>query len=167
MPLTEPKTTLILGVGNVIMGDDGFGVHVARRLKDVALPTCVRVEEGAVGGLNLLGLLEGVGRLIIVDTMITDKPEGELVFFKPGSGFGEPGKRAVSFHQVGVLELVQMWSLLGHQTEVYFLVTSPKILEWGTELSPTVQIAADRAVEFFQELFRDDFARLERGVLCT
>jgi len=157
---------LILGVGNIIMGDDGFGVHVARRLKDAALPPYVRVEEGGVGGLNLLGLLEGVGRLIIVDTMVTDKPDGELVFFRPGQGFGEPGKKAVSFHQLGVLELLQMWSLLGHEIEVYFLVTRPQNLSWGSRLSPPLQTAVDRAVEFLQELVCNNFASLERGVPC-
>lgn len=164
----SPQTTLILGVGNIIMGDEGFGVHVARQLKEVKLPDNVRVEEGGVGGFNLLGLLEGVRRLIIIDIMMIDKPLGEVLLFKPGATFGEQGKRIISFHQVGVLELVQMWGLLGYEPKVFFLVTQPEKLEWGTELSPPVQMAADKAVRLIKEMSFDDFAGLERSAsLCT
>jgi len=164
----SPQTTLILGVGNIIMGDEGFGVHVVRRLKEAELPVNVRIEEGGVGGFNLLGSLEGVKRVIVVDIMMTYKPPGELLCFKPGPGFGEPGKRIISFHQVGVLELVQMWGLLGYEPEVFFLVTRPEKLEWSTELSPTLQLAAEKAIGLLKELCHDNFAGLERSTsLCT
>jgi hydrogenase maturation protease len=164
----SPGVTLILGVGNIIMGDEGFGVHVVRSLRDIELPDNVRVEEGGVGGFNLLGSLEGVKRLIVVDIMTTDKPPDELLFFKPGPDFAEPGKRIISFHQVGVLELVQMWGLLGYEPEIFFLVTQPEKLEWGTELSPPVQSAANKAVSLLKELCLNNFAGLERSVsLCT
>ena len=164
---TSPEATLILGVGNIIMGDEGFGVHVVRKLKEAGLPVDVRIEEGGVGGFNLLGSLEGVRRLIVVDIMMVNKPPGELLFFKPGPGFGEPGKRIISFHQVGVLELVQMWGLLGYQPEIFFLVTRPGKLGWGTELSPAVRLAAAKAVDMIKELSKNNFASLEGGVLCT
>jgi hydrogenase maturation protease len=166
----QPSTekTLILGVGNLIMGDEGFGVHVARRLKEMQLPENVIVEEGGVGGFNLLGSLEGVKRLIVVDVMTTDLPAGKVCFFKPGPSFGEPGKSILSFHQVGVLELVQMWGLLGYEPEIYFLVTRPVVLKWSTELSPLVLNAASKATRLIKEMFVDNFASLERSYcLCT
>ena len=165
---TSSEKNLILGVGNIIMGDEGFGVHVARRLKETGLPDDVVVEEGGVGGFNLLGSLDGIKRVIVVDVMMTDITPGDVLLFKPGPDFGEPGKRIISFHQVGVLELVQLWSLLGYETEVFFLVTRPEKLEWSTELSPAVQTAADKAVGLIKELSRDNFASLERSEsLCT
>ena len=105
---TSPETTLILGVGNIIMGDEGFGVHVVRRLKEMEPPVNVRIEEGGVGGFNLLGLQDGIDRLIVVDVMMIDKPLGEVLLFKPDATLVEPGKKIISFHQVGVLELAQM-----------------------------------------------------------
>jgi hydrogenase maturation protease len=168
MERNPPQTTLILGVGNIIMGDEGFGVHVARGLQEAGLPAGVRVEEGGVGGFNLLGSLEGVGRVIVVDVMMANISPGEIELLKPGHGFGEPGKRIISFHQVGVLELVQMWGLLGYEPEIYFLVTRPEKLEWSTELSPSIRLAADKAIGLIKELADDDFAGLERSaVLCT
>jgi hydrogenase maturation protease len=164
---TRPEKTLILGVGNVIMGDEAFGVHVARQLKDVELGRDVKVEEGGVGGFNLLGVLEGVKRVIVVDVMNTDIPAGEVLFFKPGPNFSESGKRIISFHQVGVLELVQMWGLLGYKAEVFFLVTRPEKLEWSTELSPAARLAVTKAVNLIKELSKDNFASLERRALCS
>lgn len=90
-----------------------------------------------------------------------------MLFFKPKADFSETGKRIISFHQVGVPELVQMWGLLGYKAEVYFLVTRPERLEWSTELSPAVQLAVTKAVNMIKELSKDNFARLERGVVCT
>ena len=139
--------TLVLGVGNELLGDEGFGVHVARRLGEMELPRHVRVVEGGVGGFNLLGQLEGVGRLLVVDVMMTDAPAGELKLFQPGPELAEPGKTILSFHQVGILELLQMWSLLGHEPEIWFLVTRPENIGWSAELSPPLQQAASRAVE--------------------
>jgi len=161
----EPQTTLILGVGNIIMGDEGFGIHVVQRLKEFNLnDNSIRIEEGGVGGFNLLGSLEGMKRLIVVDVMMTDIKPGEVCLFRPGPDLAEPGKRIISFHQVGVLELVQMWSLLGYEPEVFFLVTRPEKLEWGTELSAPVRSAATKAVSLLEKMCRDNFARLERSL---
>ncbi len=161
-------TTLILGVGNIIMGDEGFGIHVARRLKKYGLPPGVRVEEGGVGGFNLLGSLEGVSRVILIDVMMIDLAPGEVCLFKPGPDFHEPVKNIVSFHQVGILELVQMWGLLGYEPEIFFLVTRPEKLDWGMELTPTVDAAVAKAAGLLAEVCHDNFNALERSVnLCT
>ncbi len=144
--------TMVLGVGNLLMGDEGFGVHVVRRLKEVELPSHVRVAEGGVGGFNLLGYLEGVKRLLVVDVMMTDSPPGELRLLRSDQKPEEPGKQILSFHQVGILELVKMWGLLGYEPEIMFLVTRPEKIEWGTELSPPLQSAADQATKMIQHL---------------
>ena len=99
---------------------------------------------------------------------MTEIPAGEVLLFKPGLDFTEPGKRIISFHQVGVIELIQMWSLLGNQPEVYFLVTRPEKMEWSTELSPPVQSATERAIKLITELAHNNFTELERSQeLCT
>ena len=151
--MTETRgdgTTMVLGLGNLLLGDEGFGVHVARRLKEMELPPNVQVEEGGVGGFNLLGLLEGVERLIVVDAMMLTSPPGELHLLRP-QDVQEPGKHVLSFHQVGVLELMGMWSLLGYEPEILFLVTRPQRIEWSTELSPPLQSALNEATELLRQ----------------
>ncbi|MFC1928482.1 hydrogenase maturation protease [Chloroflexota bacterium] len=161
--MTNELTTLILGLGNILLGDEGFGVHVARRLRESKLPDCVRVEEGGVGGFNLLGYLDGVERLVVADAMILDSPPGELMLWKPGPNFRESGKNIVSFHQVGIIELVHMWGLLGYEPEILFLVTRPEKIEPIMELSPCLQSAVEQAAKLIENLCVNNFADLERS----
>ena len=156
--------TLILGAGNIAAGDEGFGVHVARRLMKIPLPGNVRVIEGGVGGFDLLGPLEGVDRLIVVDIMALEKPPGELFLFKPGGKSIEPGKKVVSFHQVGIIELIQIAAMIGRNPEVFILVTPPETMDWNFELSPALSKAADAAAEFLKNMIADDFNGLKKYV---
>jgi hydrogenase maturation protease len=161
---TQSEVTLILGAGNIAVGDEGFGVHVARRLKNLDLPQGVKVMEGGVGGFDLLGPLEGVTRLIVVDIMMLDKAPGELFLFKPGETSIEPGKKVVSFHQVGILELIQIAEVIGCKPEVFVLVTPPQNIDWSFELTPPLSLAADAAAQFLKDMAADNFAGLKKYV---
>lgn len=61
--------TLILGVGNLLAGDDGFGVHAVRRLLEQGVPEGVDVEDGATGGVDLLELMAAYDRVIVIDML--------------------------------------------------------------------------------------------------
>ena len=75
---------LIAGVGNVLRGDDGFGVQVARRLDDVSFPEDVRVVETGIAGIALVQeLQEGWDALVVVDTVDLDRPPGNVVLIEP------------------------------------------------------------------------------------
>jgi len=161
--MTNERTTLILGLGNILLGDEGFGVHVARLLRECKLPDYIRVEEGGVGGFNLLGYLDGVERLVVIDAMMLDSSPGELLLWKPGPHFRESGKNIISFHQVGIIELVHMWGLLGYEPEILFLVTRPEKMEPSMELSPCLRTAAEQAAKLIEKLYVNNFADLERS----
>jgi hydrogenase maturation protease len=161
---TQSEVTLILGAGNIAVGDEGFGVHVARRLKNLDLPPGIKIMEGGVGGFDLLGPLEGVTRLIVVDIMMLDKAPGELFLFKPGGTSIEPGKKVVSFHQVGILELIQIAEVIGCKPEVFVLVTPPQNIDWSFELTPPLSLAADAAAQFLRDMAADNFAGLKKYV---
>jgi hydrogenase maturation protease len=157
------KTTLLLGLGNILLGDEGFGVHVARMLKETTLPDYVRVEEGGVGGFNLLGYLDGVERVVIIDVMMQDFPPGKLRWLTSEADLAEPGKIALSFHQVGPLDLVKMFGLLGYEPQLYYLVARPQTMEWSMELSPPLKKAALRSARILEKLSWENFKGLERS----
>ena len=158
----DSGTTLIMGLGNALLGDEGFGLHVIRQLKDYKLPDNVKLLEGGVGGFDLLGHLEGVNRLIVIDVMMMDAPPGELRMYTPGPELAEPGKVMLSFHQVGILDLLQMWSLIGMEPETCFLVTRPLKVDVGIELSPPLQLAAGRVVKIVKEMAYNGIYKPER-----
>jgi hydrogenase maturation protease len=164
----DQKSTLILGLGNLLLRDEGFGVHVIQQLKTYRLPSNIKVVEGGVGGYNLLGCMAGIERLLVVDSMMTDTIPGKLVLFKPGPHFKDNGQNALSFHQVGIMELVQISKLLDHYPEVLFLVTRPKILKPGLNLSRCLQKSVGPAVQMILKLCHSQFSELERSTeLCT
>lgn len=75
---------LVAGVGNILRGDDGFGVEVARRLESMSLPAGVRVVETGIGGIALVQeLQEGWDALIVVDTVDRAKPPGTVLVIEP------------------------------------------------------------------------------------
>ena len=67
--------TLVLGIGNDILGDDGVGIHVAREVSRLVSNKDVTVEETGASGLSLLEKIKGYDRLIIADALLTDKTE--------------------------------------------------------------------------------------------
>ena len=77
--MTGPRV-LVVGVGNVLNGDDGFGVEVARRLAARPLPAGVKVTETGIGGIHLVHeLMEGYDALVVVDTVDRGRPPGTVM----------------------------------------------------------------------------------------
>jgi len=156
--------TLIMGVGNILRMDDGFGIHVISKLREIYLPEEVRLVEAGTRSLDCLAELDGVTRLIAVDVMISDVPPGEI-FILDTKGLSEPGKRAVSCHQIGILEFLQMAELIGYRPVAFILGTRPVSLDWGTMLTPPVEKAARLAVDFLKRMCLNNFCGIEGGVL--
>lgn len=75
---------LVIGVGNVLRGDDMFGVEVSRRLEQMNLPPSVRVTETGIAGISLVQeLMVGYESVLIVDAVARGKPPGTLVMLEP------------------------------------------------------------------------------------
>ena len=78
--MTDSPDTLVLGIGNLIMTDDGVGVKVIHLLQErYSFPGTVALLDGGTLGLDLLPHLEGVKRLVVVDAVETGGPPGTLV----------------------------------------------------------------------------------------
>jgi hydrogenase maturation protease len=65
---------VIIGIGNILFGDDGVGVHVLNRLRSEKLPENVELVEGGVGGLSLLNYVRGIDCCIFIDAVSGPKP---------------------------------------------------------------------------------------------
>ena len=75
-----PARVLVVGVGNVLHGDDGFGVEVARRLSERSLPPGVTVAETGIGGIHLVHeLMAGYDALVVVDAVDRGRPPGTVM----------------------------------------------------------------------------------------
>ena len=145
MSRTDPTDTidlLILGLGNVLCGDDGLGcaaVSLLRRAYEI--PEDVRVLDGGTLGLTLLPYLEDARKAILVDAIRDEAPAGSLVRLE-GDDVAPAVAARLSVHQVGVLDLLEAarWRER-YPSRLVLLGLVPQSLELGVVRTPAVEAA--------------------------
>ncbi len=147
---------LILGLGNILLQDEGLGVRALERLTaKYRLPQEVRAIDGGVMGLDLLPYLEGVTDLLLLDAVQTGQPPGTLVCLE---GEEIPAALAVkmSMHQVGLQELLALSQLQGTlPRRVVLWGMEPASLDPGLDLSPAVAAQLDNLVQAVVQELRE------------
>lgn len=139
--------TVVLGLGNILHGDDGAGPHAIRRLRDdPRVPNDVSLVEGGTLGLELLPYVWDCAHLIVIDAIDVGGNPGTLVRL---SGEDLKGLRGNSnVHQLGVSDLlVALRMLADRQPEVVLLGLQPTSTDWSCELSPCVAARIESLVE--------------------
>ncbi|MHB8076225.1 HyaD/HybD family hydrogenase maturation endopeptidase [Desulfosporosinus fructosivorans] len=142
----SPKI-MVMGVGNILLSDEGLGVRFLDMLKKKDLPENVELLEGGTAGLELVHLIQEVDFLIIVDAINAQAEPGALFRFHPGDIKVFPEQYEVSFHQIGIIEVLAMANVLGHAPITLIFGIQPKTLEWGMEISPEITALFPRLTE--------------------
>jgi hydrogenase maturation protease len=136
--------TLILGIGNLLLCDEGVGVHVARALQREDLPSNVVTLEVGTAFLDALPEIEKADRIIIVDAMQADHA--------PGTIYRVPFEDCVKPECIASLhgfDLSRVIYLAGRETppEAVVIGVEPSRIDWGTELSPEIQDMVPTVIE--------------------
>ena len=149
-------TTLLLGIGNLVLTDDGFGVHVVRRLQERGgLPAGARLLDGGTLGLAISHELVAAARLIVFDAARLDAAPGTLRCFVDAEMDGFLRARGRSAHQVGLADLLDTTRLSDDLPERRALIAvQPDSLDWGEHLSAAVEAAVEPAIETARDLLR-------------
>ena len=141
--------TLVLGMGNPILSDDGVGLLVAERLRTSALPDGVEVLQSEAAGLRLLELVRGFTRVIIIDALKSpaevEREPGEIVRYEAKDFRG--GHRYGSAHSIGLDTVLELGQRLGYdmpEEVTVFAIEAVDVETFGEELSPPVAEAAER-----------------------
>ena len=141
-------SVLVLGLGNILLSDEGVGVRVVERLQDkYEFPEGVQALDGGVRGLALLSYLEGVQRLLIVDAVSIGKEDGSLTRLEGDQvpAFLSP---KVSPHQAGLADLLMVARLTElYPEEVVLWGVKPAVTDTGLELSSAVAARVDELVD--------------------
>ena len=138
---------LLLGLGNVLLQDEGLGVRALERLLACyRLPAEVQAVDGGTMGLDLLPYLEQTNSLLIIDAVQTGATPASLVRLD-GSAISAALALKISLHQVGLKELLAIGQLQGTlPSRVVLWGMEPASFAWGTELSPSIAGALDQLV---------------------
>lgn len=145
----DGETTLVLGIGNILWADEGFGVRVVEQIAQRhAFPDPVRVMDGGTQGLFLLPFLEGLDTLIIVDAVDFGLPPATLHVVRDADVPVMLGARKMSLHQTGFQEVLALMQLRDQMPRHVVLVgVQPVMLEdYGGGLTPEVAEQIEPAV---------------------
>jgi hydrogenase maturation protease len=143
--VVEP--VLVLGVGNVLLADEGAGVHAMRELERSCRLEGVRFADGGTLSFTLAELIESTPALIVLDAAEMQAPPGTVALFE-GAGMDEflGGGRPRSVHEVSLLDLMAIATLGGHLPPRRALIgIQPQSIDWDDEPSPAVRQAMTRA----------------------
>jgi len=132
--------TLILGIGNTLLSDEGIGVHVVRYLQTQhpTLPQ-VRYLDGGTLSFSLAADIEAATQLIVIDAAQWHSPPGTVrqLFNADMDAFLQ--RPSLSVHEVSLLDLLDISRLTGHCPAQRALIgIQPAKLDWGTQPSPAV-----------------------------
>jgi hydrogenase maturation protease len=136
--------TLILGVGNPLMGDDAVGIIAVERLRERPdLPPGVSVIDGGTDGLGLIPVMEGHRRVVVVDAVEMALPPGTIRRFlwREVRSLGQNGG-SLSLHQTDLAGALSLADALGSlPPNVIVFGVQPQVVEWDAPLSPAVERA--------------------------
>ena len=113
---------LILGVGNLILGDEGVGIHAIKYLENQDIGNDIDLLDGGTGGFHMLSVMDDYKTLIMIDATIDYKEEGSISLIEPK--FASDFPKALSSHDIGLRDLVETATLLGHMPKIYLITVS-------------------------------------------
>ena len=141
------KNILILGLGNILLGDEGVGVRVIEQLFSHPLPDEIEVIDGGTAGYELINFFEGKEKVIIVDAVKTDDTPGS-VYKMDLSVVQEDETVQLSLHQIGLKNVFKMASMMDLNPEVTLIGIVPKdYQDYNIGLSEEVEKAIPLAIE--------------------
>ena len=150
--------TLILGIGNVLWADEGFGIRTIETLHArYSFPDTVRIMDGGTQGIFLLPWVRNARRLLIFDAIDFGLEPGTLKIIRGNDVPRFMGAKKVSMHQTGFQEVLSAADLAGDLPEELVLIgVQPELLDdYGGSLRPVVKAQIDPAIKLGLEILSD------------
>jgi len=133
-----PPRIVIIGVGNLLMKDEGIGIHAVQALQQIELPPDVKLIDGGTSP-DLIAYTRAGDKLIIIDAARAGGEPGAIYRFMPEDITAGKGS-LTSAHEMGVAENLHLMSVTGNKpAEVVIIGIEPAVIDWGTKLSPLLQ----------------------------
>ena len=144
---TEPRPILVLGIGNILLRDEGVGVRVVEAMERTDLPPDVELFDGAPAGLDLLDVLACRRKVIVIDAIGGDSKPGTVLRLSPEDLVARKGC-GMSLHEIGLLETLTAAKQLGvAPQELVVIGVKPRDVSCGLALSPETARLVPEIVE--------------------
>lgn len=132
------KKVLVLGMGNILLRDEGVGVRAVEYLEEQKIPENVDLLDGGTGGFTLLSEIMKYDEVILIDATLDENPTGTIRVIQPR--FAADFPRAMSTHDIGLKDLIESASILGKLPPLHLIVITIRDLQaMNLELSPEIR----------------------------
>ena len=128
----------MVGVGNLLLKDEGIGVHIARALQQIDVPHGTKIIDGGTSP-DLPYYLKEADKLIVIDAVKAGGKPGTIYRFH-AHDLNIESEGIISLHELGLAQSLRMMRLMGNAPkETVIIGIEPKEIDWGTELSAELQ----------------------------
>lgn len=140
------KPALLLGIGNILMGDEGVGIHAIERAESFDIPEWMDTLDGGTGGFHLLEYFEKYRHVVMIDATLDDKTTGSWRKITPRYASDFP--RAMSTHDIGLKDLVSALHLSGRLPEItLYVISIESIQQQGIYLTDKVNKGMEEVLQ--------------------
>ncbi len=147
--------TLVLGIGNPILGDDGVGFHIAQELAKEIKDENIDVKDTSVDGLNLLELIVGYDKVIIIDAIMTEDGEVGAIYRLKSEDIGGPTQSTISAHHLNLLATIKLGRRLFPKkmpgAVIVFAVGIQEVTEFTEGMTEKIKEAIPKVVNLVLE----------------
>ena len=133
--MSDNDKMIVIGIGNLLLMDEGIGVHTINELEKYNLPRCVEMYDGGTGGFKLIDLIHGANKVLFIDAVEIGKEPGTIIIFKSKDVCSLYPKKRHSLHDTDLLEVIKMIEMLDNHPEIEIVGIQPKTINYGTNLS--------------------------------
>lgn len=145
------KPILILGLGNILLKDEGIGVFVAQKLMEESLPQNVEVIDGGTMGINLIYYIEGRKKIIVIDAVMADSAPGTLYRFTEKELEKNTGM-LFSAHDINFVDVLKNLSFISKlPEEIIFIGIKPAEISEGLGLTPLIENKIPQIIELVKK----------------
>ena len=151
----------VLGIGNLLLKDEGVGIHLVQKLADTIDCTNVNVIDGGTDPDFISLVDDNIDKLIIIDAARAGEEPGTIYRFSIDD-LDSGSFDTVSLHDIGIGESLRMMTILNKQPKSTVIIgVEPKTIDFGLELSPEVDVKMSRIIELVLEEIKETNTFLE------
>jgi hydrogenase maturation protease len=138
---------VVLGVGNLLLADEGVGIHAVQALAERELPPAVELVDGGTSTMDLLPHLHRARRVIVIDALKAGGMPGDIYRCRPEDLLNNQEK-PMSLHQVDFVQLLDIAKRMGYQIGPAVIYgVEPGEITWSMDLSPAVAAKMPKLLE--------------------
>ena len=144
------KDTAILGIGNILLKDDGIGVHIIKELEEEKLPSTIELVDGGTSTLDTLNYFLDYEKVIVIDSLKAGYEPGTIYKIKP-EDIKNYKKENLSIHDVQILDVVKMANMFNKYPDVTIFGIEPEEITFDTEMTNCMKMKIPEVIKLIKK----------------